>query len=354
MSTAVVKTCNVLWVPLKRDCEELLRRFQQTQSVRYEEFASIWRVMDFSSVYYGMTTNYEKRPFIRLVFTTVYDYFLPPNSFQIRVGALYMLYGLYFTQLVSPKEKIPIALKDWMSVQNFVSDAVDCQHLDVVYIYRKLVSEKAFYYSAMPNQLTFDAKRRFKNKNMNELFQDQPDRVTELVNASTLEEIRNVQAHYERIKQALNVSASVSVTPVNLSMQLEECALAFKQWQEKTKKLKNASCDTQAKESVQELECSSRADLLATIKSKTYGSLPMDSKSRRHGEDETDNSGSGTDHKPALSPQKNKQLSLRQRTWQSLGKEESKEHRKQLWLLSAMKEDRAVFKGYEQKIRFKW
>lgn len=36
-------------------------------------------------------------------------------------------------------------------------------------------------------QLTFDAKRRFKNKNMNELFQDLPNRVTELVNASTLE-----------------------------------------------------------------------------------------------------------------------------------------------------------------------
>ncbi|XP_027005022.1 snRNA-activating protein complex subunit 1a isoform X4 [Tachysurus fulvidraco] len=306
MSTAVVKTCNVLWVPFKSDCEELLRRFQQTKSVRYEEFASIWRVMDFSSVYYGMTTNYEKRPFIRLVFTTVYDYFLPPNSFQIRVGALYMLYGLYFTQLVSPKEKISIALKDWMSVQNFVADAVDCQHLDVVYIYRKLVSEKAFFYSAMPNQLTFDAKRRFKNKNMNKSFQDLPDRVTELVNASTLE------------------------------------------------KLKNASCDKKAKESVQQLECSNRADLLASIKSKSYGDLPMDSKSRRHGEDGTDNSGSGTDHKPALSPQKNKQLSLRQRTWQSLGKEESEERRKQLWLLSAMKDDRAVFKKYEQKIKFKW
>ncbi|XP_047657930.1 snRNA-activating protein complex subunit 1a isoform X3 [Tachysurus fulvidraco] len=326
MSTAVVKTCNVLWVPFKSDCEELLRRFQQTKSVRYEEFASIWRVMDFSSVYY----------------------------FQIRVGALYMLYGLYFTQLVSPKEKISIALKDWMSVQNFVADAVDCQHLDVVYIYRKLVSEKAFFYSAMPNQLTFDAKRRFKNKNMNKSFQDLPDRVTELVNASTLEEIRNVQAHYERIKQALNVSASVSVTPVNLSMQLEECVLAFQQWQEKTKKLKNASCDKKAKESVQQLECSNRADLLASIKSKSYGDLPMDSKSRRHGEDGTDNSGSGTDHKPALSPQKNKQLSLRQRTWQSLGKEESEERRKQLWLLSAMKDDRAVFKKYEQKIKFKW
>lgn len=40
-----------------------------------------------------------------------------------------------------------------MCVQEFVSDAVSSQHLDVVYVYRKLVSEKAFLYTAMPNQV---------------------------------------------------------------------------------------------------------------------------------------------------------------------------------------------------------
>lgn len=49
--------------------------------------------------------------------------------------------------------QIWIALKDWMCIQEFVFDAVSCQHLDVVYVYRKLVSEKAFLYTAMPNQV---------------------------------------------------------------------------------------------------------------------------------------------------------------------------------------------------------
>lgn len=40
-----------------------------------------------------------------------------------------------------------------MCIQEFVSDAVSCQHLDVVYVYRKLVSEKAFLYTAMPNEV---------------------------------------------------------------------------------------------------------------------------------------------------------------------------------------------------------
>jgi len=35
----------------KSDCEELLGRFQQTDTVRFEEFSAIWREMDFSSVF---------------------------------------------------------------------------------------------------------------------------------------------------------------------------------------------------------------------------------------------------------------------------------------------------------------
>lgn len=49
--------------------------------------------------------------------------------------------------------QIRIALKDWMYIENFISDAVTCQHLDAVYVYRKLVSEKAFFYTAMPYQV---------------------------------------------------------------------------------------------------------------------------------------------------------------------------------------------------------
>ncbi|KAF4070804.1 hypothetical protein AMELA_G00277780 [Ameiurus melas] len=355
MADAITRTCDVLWIPFKSDCEELLGRFQQAESVRYEDFAAIWRVMDFSSVFYGMTTNREKRPFSRLAFATVLEYFLPPYSFQIRVGALYMFYGLYFTQSVRPKEKIWIALKDWMYIENFISDAVTCQHLDAVYVYRKLVSEKAFLYTAMPHQLTFDAKRRFKNKKVNELFQDLPDRVTELVNAGTLEEITNVQAHYERIKQALHVSATFSVTPVNLTAQLKECALKLQQWKENKKELKQTNSGTKATESTPLSECSKRADQLAAIKSKSYGHLAKASKSRRHRQVEMDTSESRTDNtQEILFPHQMKPLSLRARTWRNLGKIGSEEEKYQTWLLSTMEEDRGAMKKCQPKIKFKW
>jgi snRNA-activating protein complex subunit 1 len=50
--------------------------------------------------------NNLKRLFSREVLATAYTYFLPPYTFQIRVGALYLLYGLYHCQLSTPKEKV--------------------------------------------------------------------------------------------------------------------------------------------------------------------------------------------------------------------------------------------------------
>ncbi len=54
----------------------------------------------------GTQSDHEKRSFTRLTFTIAYRYILPPYSFQIRVGGLYMIYGLYNTQLIWPQEKV--------------------------------------------------------------------------------------------------------------------------------------------------------------------------------------------------------------------------------------------------------
>ncbi|KAL0178383.1 hypothetical protein M9458_027277, partial [Cirrhinus mrigala] len=47
----------------------------------------------------------ERRRFARLILSVVSPYFLPPYTFQIRVGGLYLLYGLFNTQLATPREK---------------------------------------------------------------------------------------------------------------------------------------------------------------------------------------------------------------------------------------------------------
>ncbi|XP_073672740.1 snRNA-activating protein complex subunit 1a [Garra rufa] len=328
------KACEYYWTPFKSDCEELLGRFQQTESVRYEEFSAIWREMDFSTVFFGNLSNHEKRSFTRLTFTTAYRYILPPYSFQIRVGGLYMIYGLYNTQLIWPKEKIRIALKDWYDVQKLIMDAKSCHHLDVVYIFKRLLSSKAFYFTAMPKKLTFDGSGRVQH-NVNEEFRDRKDRVAELASIEMLEEIANVHAHYERLKKS-SVPTSSSVTLLNLTYSVQKCASEYQQWQHKIAAAKD---DNSKKESTQKSESSSRAELLAAIKSKTYGQGSKGTKSRRHRRVEIVTSSPGTDE--ALFSQKKRPPSLRTRTWQIFGKPGEPEPTQE-WLLSVMEEDKTA------------
>ncbi|KAF4099407.1 hypothetical protein G5714_019533 [Onychostoma macrolepis] len=93
------------WAPFKSDCEELLGRFQQTESVRFEEFSAIWREMDFSCVFFGTQSDHEKRSFTQLTFTIAYSYLLPPYSFQIRVGGLYMIYAFTIHNLFGLRKR---------------------------------------------------------------------------------------------------------------------------------------------------------------------------------------------------------------------------------------------------------
>lgn len=54
----------------------------------------------------GRMRNLEKNMFTKEALALAWQYFLPPYTFQIRVGALYLLYGLYNTQLCQPKQKV--------------------------------------------------------------------------------------------------------------------------------------------------------------------------------------------------------------------------------------------------------
>jgi snRNA-activating protein complex subunit 1 len=54
----------------------------------------------------GKMRNLEKNMFTKEALALAWRYFLPPYTFQIRVGALYLLYGLYNSQLCQPKQKV--------------------------------------------------------------------------------------------------------------------------------------------------------------------------------------------------------------------------------------------------------
>lgn len=333
---------------LTRDVEELLSQFQGADSVRYSDFSLIWREMRFADVFLGICRSGEAKSFTRVSLATAVKYFLPPYSFQIRVGGLYLMFGFYHTQLVVPPVNIRLALKDRAAVQKFLVDSLDAGHYDIVYIYEKLVAAKAFHYSAMPHHLHFQKQKKPKRESVCTSFLGRTSAVHDLLSLDLLEELSNVHTHYARLKEStVEVGSRVSMSQRDLVPSLEKCMKQFVTWQQKTfsRGQNDKSTDDEGDEEQEEkkkrqskAESSSRVSLLQSIKQKSFQNFQVASKSRRHRQTQVvDSAGSGAEQVPEGRKKWQRPPSLRARTWKSLSvpEEETKTH---AWLLSAPEE----------------
>ncbi|KAG8561160.1 hypothetical protein GDO81_015269 [Engystomops pustulosus] len=271
---------------IKEDCETFLGLFQATDSVRYEEFLTIWKQMKFNTIFHGGMRNLESNRFSRDLFSVVSVFFLPPYTFQIRVGAMYLLYGLYNTQLCQPKQKIRIALKDWADIEQFHQELVTAQHLDAVYIYRQLRRMRAFYFTGMPITLNFKSQKSIIPEDGNEAFLDVKDKISDLITTETLEEIMNIQEHYQKTKCHFSADKSqpdrsLSLIREDFTDNLQSLVEEFQLWKQE-KKAPRTKTDDEQEGTSQESEASERARHLAQIKSKTYNAVTQAVKSRRH------------------------------------------------------------------------
>nr|XP_040055419.1 snRNA-activating protein complex subunit 1b [Gasterosteus aculeatus aculeatus] len=306
---------------VKSDCVELLSRFQTSDSVRFQTFSKIWREMNFSEIFYGTVNHGEQRAFCRLILDTTSSFFMPPYSFQIRVGGLYLLYSLYHSQTSSPPEQIRLALKDWKDVKKFEKDAVDAQHHDVVYILRKLMFQKAFVFAAMPVALSFKKKRKLQRSVPCEQFMERPSRPQELINIDLLEELSNVEEIYGKLKTSVSSALEQSESSLNLvckslAPQLRSTVVDFYQWQQRRGVPRKDDGGGEGTSSQQ--ECSNRAQLLASIKSKAFGEATEAPKSRRHRQVEVDSTGNSAGPSSSSGYSRAKKMSLKARTYQNI------------------------------------
>ncbi|XP_078239880.1 snRNA-activating protein complex subunit 1 [Pogona vitticeps] len=304
------------WPGLQADCEALLRRFQESESVRFEDFASLWREQRFHTIFYGKIRTPEQIKFTKEALALLWPYFLPPYTFQIRVGALYLLYGFYNTQLCQPKQKIRVALKDWFEVCKFQQELLNAQHYDAAYIFRKLRIDKAFYFTAMPKFLSFRTKKKMNNSvEMTGEFRDPTDRVSMLSPAEFLEETRNVHEHYQKMKCLISTNQSepdraIDMIKDDFLASFKNIVLEYRQWQKNKMYPSLAAMHEEVRNeeegSSQDSEGAGRARLLADIKSRSYSTVAQTSKSRRHRQIKLESSESGSDHGKTTSPRAKK------------------------------------------------
>lgn len=327
--------------PLVEDVEELLARFQHAGTVRYEVFSAIWREMKLSDVFFGIGRAGDMKRFAMTALATSIKYFLPPFSYQIRVGGLYLMFGFYHTQLAFPKVQIRVPLGDWLSVQSFLKDSADSGHLDVLYIYRKLVAAKAIHYTAMPHYLTFRRLRQpAKKPPVCAEFLRRTTAVQDFLSPDFIQELSDIQSRYEKMKEETEVGSKVSMVHQTFATNLSDTLVEFLGWQQKAfpqpgKADDTDSDDEQEAVKLSRTESSSRARLLSSIKQKSFRAVQEASKSRRHRQNQlAESSGSGVEQSQEAEPRRRRPPSLRARTCQSFGMTNVKRE-SQAWLLSA-------------------
>ncbi|NWI90772.1 SNPC1 protein, partial [Pitta sordida] len=305
---------------LQADCEELLGAFQQADTVRFERFAELWRERRFHTVFYGRMRALERNKLTKKTLELAQPYFLPPYAFQIRVGALYLLYGLYNTQLCKPKQKIRIALKDWPEIQKFQQDLIDSQHYDAAYIFRALRLARAFHFTAMPKLLNYRTKKKMEENEFKEEFKDPSNRVNTLITNDVLEELMNIHEHYQKMKCAISADKSqpdkaLSLIKDDFVVTLKDITLEHQEWQQNRMKLFQNAKETdetenrKKEETLLQSEGSERANALARIKYRSYSAVVEASKSRRHRQVQLESSESGSRY--GKSPSRSKITSRR-------------------------------------------
>ncbi|XP_061690796.1 snRNA-activating protein complex subunit 1-like [Syngnathoides biaculeatus] len=313
---------DTFYEPLTEDVEALLGRFQQTDSIRLERFTALWRDARFSDVFLGLPGKSEMRRFCRVSLATAVKYFLPPYCYQVRVGGLYLMHAFYHTQLAVPPVRIRLSLRDRDDVEKFLRDSAAYGHLDVLYVYRKLLSVKAVDFTAMPHSLVFQRPKKDASQKVSAAMLARTTAVKELLADDYLEEVANVHSHYRKMKNDLaEVRLQATMTHADFASLLKDTLSEFLSWQQQ---MFNPTKDT-GKDHQEELTggdaCRSRATLLASIKKRGYeqdqgGSKPK--RRRQEAPSAVDPSGSGPEQRGPSKP--GRPLSLKARTLRTLGR----------------------------------
>ncbi|XP_061169548.1 snRNA-activating protein complex subunit 1-like [Saccostrea echinata] len=196
---------------VRTDYEALLKRFTETDSVRYDEFSAIWRDMKFSQIYAGRQDEGELQDFIDECLKIALKFYLPPYSFQIRVGGLYILFGIYSIQPIIRKRKIRVTSDTWNQILEFQNEAHLQEHLDVEFIFHKLRYYDAFEFCATESHVYPNKSDTVvDDSSTREEFKEEQSMLYDLFSTDVLEQLAAVHQHYHHMKVAMENQKNIA------------------------------------------------------------------------------------------------------------------------------------------------
>ncbi|CAB4408328.1 unnamed protein product [Rhizophagus irregularis] len=131
---------------LEQDVKTLMISYQKKQAYDFTSFTDVWKERTFSLIHFACPEKLGRPVFMQ----TLYQIFLSYNVMntrllEIKLGILYGLYLLYFTQPeVFLKERIRLTYATWQQIFELYKYCKQYDLHDAVYIYEKMRKERVF------------------------------------------------------------------------------------------------------------------------------------------------------------------------------------------------------------------
>ncbi|KAJ2831630.1 hypothetical protein J3B01_004896 [Coemansia erecta] len=127
------------------DVRTLMRTFQRLQSFDFESFREIWKALNFSLIHFVATEKNSRQNFMRTTYRQILSHFQAGAILEIRIGVIYALYLMYFTQPVNfPNINIRVTMDMWSMLTKLYSYSREADIRDAVYVFDRLVQVGAF------------------------------------------------------------------------------------------------------------------------------------------------------------------------------------------------------------------
>jgi len=191
---------------LKHDVNTLFSRFYQKQSVRFEEFCTEWKAMNFNCIFAATFRNTysAKMRIVERLFRVASEFLSEDSTFLYRVAAVYLFYAVYFKQISETKVKIRMTPTMWKDLMDFMNIVIEHRHLDVAYVIQTLRKHKAFAFTAFPKYLLFGRHEFMLGiEGMVGLRQTyEADKyVNDILSSDFIENAKDIQKEYDVIKE---------------------------------------------------------------------------------------------------------------------------------------------------------
>lgn len=196
------------------DCNNIINNFIHSGNLRFESFCVQWKKMMFQHMYSAQSSNNEvlQTTTAALHITKrILCHSSGENNAHRGIGALYLMYAIYFKQPTDRYIKIDVSLQSWKKIRNFISAVEGSPEADEArYIFWKLYKANAFrfcaldYHVGLENLVDYDTIEEEKTVELNRTSAKLMRELQELTTAKNMiPALTTLEAGYNKMKASL-------------------------------------------------------------------------------------------------------------------------------------------------------